>query len=114
MEFFATLLGSAAKHWALLQRAPAFEYPEGGNAHCSGHWQADYARLHAALLAAPHSKQRIAVIDLSRNGLADRLTTAISVFYFSLLSGDGGHDCITHVHAMVSCLSYQSHCSQVK
>ena len=60
-------------------------------AHCIGHWQADYARLHSALLAAPHSKQRIAVIDLSRNGLADRLTTAISVFDFSLLSGAARH-----------------------
>ena len=75
----------------LLQRATALDTLDSGNAHCSGHWQADYARLHAALLSAPHSRQRIAVVDLSRNGLADRLTTAISVFYFSLLSGADRH-----------------------
>ena len=75
----------------LVQVPRALDLFDSGMAHCNGHWQAEYARLHAALLAAPHSRQRIAVIDLSRNGLADRLTTAISVFYFSLLSGADRH-----------------------
>lgn len=75
----------------LLQRATAVDALESGHAHCRGRWQADYTRLHAALLSAPHSRQHIAVVDLSRNGLADRLTTAISLFYFSLLSGATRH-----------------------
>ena len=97
----------------LSQRATAMDHFKSGIAHCGGHWQADYARQHAALLAAPHDRQRIAVVDLSRNGLADRLTTAISVFYFALLSGDTCHCFFIHVHAMVSCIRCQYH-SQVE
>ncbi|BDA45840.1 hypothetical protein COCOBI_07-6270 [Coccomyxa sp. Obi] len=56
-------------------------------AQCGQGWQEQYARLHGAILQSEPSKQRFAVVELYRNGLGDRLTSAVAIFYYALLSG---------------------------
>jgi hypothetical protein len=49
-----------------------------------GNWQADYARLHADILAG-RAPQRYAVAHGDR-GLADSMKGAVSVFYYAVLT----------------------------
>ena len=56
-------------------------------AQCGGEWQAWYTRLHADMLQRPLSKQRLAVAQVTFNGLGDRLASLVSVFYFAMLTG---------------------------
>lgn len=57
---------------------------------CGQGWQEHYARLHDAILQDEPTKQRFAVVELHRNGLGDRLTSAVGIFYYALLSGTQG------------------------
>ena len=54
---------------------------------CGNNWQAQYARLHAGILKSEPSKQRFAVYKARVNGLGDRLTSAVTIFYYAMLSG---------------------------
>ncbi|KAK9919098.1 hypothetical protein WJX75_009394 [Coccomyxa subellipsoidea] len=57
------------------------------SAQCGQVWQGQYARLHAAILEDEPSRQRLAVVKAHKNGLGDRLTAAVTIFYYALLSG---------------------------
>ncbi|CAL8469091.1 g8632 [Coccomyxa elongata] len=56
-------------------------------AQCGKGWQEQYTLLHATILQSKPAKQRLAIVELHKNGLGDRLTSAITIFYFALLSG---------------------------
>lgn len=60
------------------------------SAQCGQVWQGQYARLHAAILDDEPFRQRLAVVKAHKNGLGDRLTAAVTIFYYALLSGELG------------------------
>jgi len=75
-------------------RGPGAQRTSKYSPHCGNVWQKQYARLHSATLASERSTQRFAVVDLYRNGLGDRLTAAVTVFYFALFTG---------AHSIIAC-----------
>ena len=53
---------------------------------CSQDWQIEYRELHSRILHDKSSKQRYAIFDTIYSGMADRLTSAITVFFYALLT----------------------------
>ncbi|BDA46558.1 hypothetical protein COCOBI_09-0100 [Coccomyxa sp. Obi] len=54
---------------------------------CGRGWQLWYANLHAEMLRRPSPEQRLAVVQVTYNGLGDRLASIVSVFWFAALTG---------------------------
>jgi len=51
-----------------------------------GNWQHAYTQYMIEMLQQPPEKQRLAVFTAKINGLCDRLTSAVTIFYFALLT----------------------------
>lgn len=54
---------------------------------CGRGWQLWYSDLHAEILRRPLPEQRLAVMQVTYNGLGDRLASIVSVFWFAALTG---------------------------
>ena len=59
-------------------------------AQCGRGWQDQYTALHRDILNREPQDQRFVVAETHRSGIADRLTSAVPIFYFALLTGKGG------------------------
>lgn len=54
---------------------------------CGRGWQLWYSKLHAEILRRPSPEQRLAVVQVTYNGLGDRLASIVSVFWFAAVTG---------------------------
>ena len=69
-------------HLAWLQRIQS-QMPS----QCGRAWQVWYTELHAEVLQRPSPAQRLAVVQVTYNGLGDRLASIVSVFWFAAITG---------------------------
>jgi hypothetical protein len=65
-----------------IDRARAFPVERG----ICGNWMANYSKLHADILAGK-APQRFAIMMSNQSGLADRLSSTITVFLYAVLTG---------------------------
>ena len=70
-------------------RSTGSEWKHG--AQCGGGWQDQYTALHRDILNREPQEQRFVVAETHRSGLADRLTSAVPIFYFAMLTGKSGN-----------------------
>ena len=59
------------------------------DAQCGSGWQDQYTALHRDILNREPQDQRFAVAESVQHGLGDRLTSAVHIFYFALITGEG-------------------------